>query len=258
MINYSSISVLGMRVDMVQIEDVIKILEQWIVNKNFGNYIIISNANDAVISKKDARVREAVNKSSLSVPDGISLIIISRLLGFKLKRRVYGPDLMWNFLRYSEKKGYSHFFYGGSKNTLEKLVFNLKEKIPGLEIMGYYSPPFRNLDEDEDTKIIDRINDLSPDILWVGLGCPKQQIWMYKHKDRLKVPAMVGVGAAFDFIAGTKLQAPTWMRNNGLEWLFRFATEPKRLWRRYLVNGSLFIFYAGAELLKKCSSRQKT
>jgi len=244
------ISFCKMRVDMIQIPEVIKFMEEWIIHKNFGNYIVISNANDAVTSKKSKEIQEATNNSSLSVPDGISLILLARLYGYPLKRRVYGFDLMNEFLSLSGKKGYSHFFYGSTDNTLEKLRLNLKKKMPNLKIKGFYSPPFRKLTEVEDKEIIEMINRASPDVLWVGLGCPKQQLWMYEHKDKLKIPVMVGAGAAFDFVAGTKSQAPRWMRDNGFEWLFRLVTEPKRLWKRYLIGNAIFLWFFFKEFIK--------
>jgi N-acetylglucosaminyldiphosphoundecaprenol N-acetyl-beta-D-mannosaminyltransferase len=249
--------VMGMRIDLVQIPDVIKRISGWIENKEQGNYIVVSNANDVVASKKDAKVKKAANASNLSVPDGISLVLLARLMGSHIKKRVYGPDLMLDFLKLAESRGYSNFFYGTTQETLSLLVNNLRFKFPKLKIAGTYSPPFRLLNELENKEIIDIINKASPDVLWVGLGTPKQQLWMYEHKDNLKVPVMVGVGAAFDFLAGIKLQAPRWMRDNGFEWLFRFASEPKRLWRRYLINNSLFVFYVTLELISKAFTLNK-
>ena len=238
-----------MRLDLVQIPDVLNIMQQWIVSKGYGNYIVIANANDMVMGKKNYFIRKTINESSLSVPDGISLVMLSRIYGYPLKKRVYGPDLMLKFLKVAEDKGYSIFFYGSTQQTLGLLTKNLKFRFPHLQIAGIYSAPFRDLTEDEDRKITEKINQASPDVLWIGLGCPKQQLWMYEHKNKLKVPVMVGVGAAFDFLAGTKSQSPRWIRDNGFEWLFRLITEPKRLWRRYLINGSLFIYYLGKELI---------
>lgn len=256
-----SINILGMKVDMVQTSEVIKIMENWIRNKEYGNYIVISNANDSVISKQNREVRQAVNNSSLSVPDGISLVLLARLYGYSLKKRVYGPDLMLEFLKTTSHKNYSHFFYGATDNVLTRLISNLKQDFPNLKVAGVYSPPFRSLTRFEDNQIVTMINAASADILWVGLGCPKQQLWMYRHQHKLKVPVMVGVGAAFDFLAKLKPQAPRFIRDNGFEWLFRFVSEPKRLWKRYLVNGSLFLYYGGKQivndfLLKKTKQNQ--
>ncbi len=251
------LNIFGMRLDMVQIPEVIEIIQGWIENKNCHNYITLLTANEAVLGRRDAKARDTVNCSSLAVPDGISLILFSRLCGHNLKRRVYGPELLIEFLKTTEGKNYSHYFYGSTDEVLQRLVSGLKKKFPKLKVAGAYAPSFAELATEEEIKIINTINSLHPDVLWVGLGGIKQQLWMYRNKDKLQIPAMIGVGAAFDFIAGTKPQAPAWMRNNGLEWLFRLVTEPKRLWRRYLINGSLFVFYLIKELLIKRVSRQK-
>lgn len=248
---YNSINILGMRVDMVQIPDVLARMEEWIRDRTKCKYICISNANDAVLSKKDNRVREAVNSSALSVPDGISLILLGRFYGYNLKRRVYGPELMEEFCRLAENKGYINFFYGGAEGVPERMRDNLLRKFLGLKINGVYSPPFRRLSEEEDREIVNMINKACPDVLWIGLGCPKQQLWMYEHKNKLNVPVMVGVGAAFDFHAGAKKQAPKWMRENGLEWFFRLITEPKRLWKRYIVDGLYFLYNIVFEIIFK-------
>lgn len=252
-----SISILGMRVDMIQIPETIELMEDWIVHKSHGHDIVVSNANDAVICKKNFMVQEAINSSSLSVPDGISLIILARWHKFPLKKRVYGPDLMDEFLKKAQKTEYTNFFYGATDLVLEKLVSNLKERFPSLKIAGSYAPPFRELTQAEEESNIEIINKACPDVLWVGLGCPKQQLWMHRNKNKLKVPVMVGVGAAFDFFAKTKPQAPHWVRDNGFEWLFRLITEPRRLWKRYLINGSLFFFYCLGELVCLCLSKNR-
>jgi len=244
------INIYGMKVDMIQIPGVIEAMEGWIKDKSFGNYIVISNANDAAISRSDSKVKQAVNESSLSVPDGFSLILLARLNGHPLKRRVYGPDLMHDFLKVSESKGYSHFFYGSTEDILNKLKLRFKKEFPSLKLAGVYSPPFGSITKEKEEEIVDKINRASPDVLWVGLGCPKQQLWMHRHRDKFKVPVMVGVGAAFDFIAKAKAQAPNWMRDNGLEWLFRLSTEPKRLWKRYLVANWLFLWFFLREFIR--------
>ncbi len=249
MLSSNCIDILGMRVNMVQMAEVIKTMEEWIIDKSQVNYIVASNAYDAVVSKKNIKVREATNSSNLTVPDGISLVMLLRIYGYPLKKRVYGPDLMLEFLKLAEVKGYSNFFYGSTREILNLLVSNLRVKFPRLNITGSYSPPFRELSSEEDKEVVDMINNASPDVLWVGLGTPKQQLWMYEHKDKLKAPVMVGVGAAFDFLAGTKPQAPRFIRDNGFEWLFRLITEPRRLWKRYIINGSLFVYYIAREVI---------
>lgn len=244
------IDVLGMRVDIVQIPDVLSQMEEWIQRKALGNYIAVSNVDSVVCSRSDGNFKNAVNCSTLSVPDGMALVVLARYYGYSLKRRVYGPELMEEFCKLAEDKGYSNFYYGATDQVLKKLKEKLLQKYPKLKIIGTYSPPFRQMTADEDQYVIDMINQSNPDILWVGLGCPKQEIWMYEHKNKINIPVMAGVGAAFDFHAGTKKQAPKWMREHGLEWFFRLATEPRRLWKRYLVGNTIFIYNIALEIVK--------
>ena len=243
--------VLGVRIDLVQIPKVLEIVSGWIENKEQGKYIVVSNAYDVVVCRRDPRIKNAVNSSALTVSDGISLVLLARIKGFSVKKRVYGPDLMLNFLKVAQEKGYSSFFYGTTEATLGLLLRHLKSEFPSLKISGCYAPPFGEMTKEEDEKVIALINGAKPDVIWVGLGCPKQQLWMYSHKDAFRVPVMVGVGAAFDFLAGVKPQAPLWIRDNGFEWLFRLVTEPKRLWRRYLIDYPLFVYYVLVELAFK-------
>ncbi|MBU1112922.1 MAG: WecB/TagA/CpsF family glycosyltransferase, partial [Candidatus Omnitrophica bacterium] len=203
-----------------------------------------------VMNVQDEVIKESVNNSNLTIPDGFSLIMLGRLHGYPLVKRAYGPDLMFEFLKLAEKKGYSSFFYGSTEETLKSLVDNLKKKLPDLIIAGTLSPPFRELSEEEKKEQINIINQAHPDLVWVGLGTPKQQLWMYEYKDKLKVPVLVGTGAAFDFLAGSKAQAPRWMRDNGLEWVFRLVTEPRRLWKRYLIGNSVFLWLFLKEFVK--------
>jgi N-acetylglucosaminyldiphosphoundecaprenol N-acetyl-beta-D-mannosaminyltransferase len=187
------------------------------------------------------------------------MLLLAKIYGYDLKERVYGPDLMIEFFKSDCNREYSHFFYGSIPSTLNQLRERLNLKFSNLEIAGFYSPPFRTLTEKEDAEIIKMINASCPDVLWVGLGCPKQQLWMHEHKDSLKVPVMIGVGAAFDFLAGTKKQAPRWMQRSGLEWLFRLLTEPKRLWRRYILGYAFFLYLICRELIngKLCLNLRK-
>lgn len=255
-LTHKFITVCGLKVNIVQIPDIIGLIESWIKERNNTAYIVTTNANTIVLGRKDHRIQEAVNHSDLSIADGYSLVFFSRFYGHAFEERAYGPDLMLEFLNLSEEKGYSNFFYGSTDETLKLLVKSLKDKFPRLKIAGYYSPPFGASVKSEE-KEIEIINKTNPDVVWVGLGGVKQELWMYEHKDKLDVPVLVGVGAAFDFLAGTKPQAPSWMREAGLEWLFRLITEPKRLWRRYLVNNTLFIYFVVVELLLKIFTIQK-
>jgi len=244
------INICGMKVNIIQIPEVIKVMEGWIRGQDTGKYITVSNALDVVLGKKDSSIRDAVNNSSLSVPDGISLVLAARAYGYSLEKRVYGPDLLLEFLRATQDKNYSHFFYGTTSKTLKRLDASLRKQFPKLKISGTCPSLFRKMTEEEDSKFIEVINNSQTDVLWVGIGCPLQELWMHEHKDKLKVPVMVGVGAAFDFLSGTKPQAPRWIRDNGFEWLFRLVSEPKRLWKRYLVGNSIFLWLFLNEFVK--------
>jgi N-acetylglucosaminyldiphosphoundecaprenol N-acetyl-beta-D-mannosaminyltransferase len=169
----------------------------------------------------------------MTVPDGMAIVWILKLKGHRHVRRVYGPDLLKAACKYGLEKGYRHYFYGGASGVTEKLVQKIRTDFPSLQIAGTFTPPFRPLTTEEDEEVIHQINKAEADIVWVGLGSPKQEFWMQTHLGRLHVPVMVGVGAAFDFLSGSKPQAPLWMQRNGFEWMFRFFNEPKRLWPRY-------------------------
>jgi N-acetylglucosaminyldiphosphoundecaprenol N-acetyl-beta-D-mannosaminyltransferase len=192
-------------------------------------------------ARHDASFRDILNCASMVVPDGMPLVWLGRLKGHPLKRRVYGPELMLDFCERSARKGFRHFFYGGGPGVANKLADDLSNRFPGLVIAGTSSPPFRNLTEGEEKELVNQISQAAPDILWVGLGTPKQERWMHEHSSRLGAPVLVGVGAAFDILSGEKKQAPAWMREHGLEWFFRLLQEPKRLWRRYILCGSEFL-----------------
>jgi N-acetylglucosaminyldiphosphoundecaprenol N-acetyl-beta-D-mannosaminyltransferase len=241
--------VLGVRVDAVQIPDVIAQMEQWIARRDTCHYIAVTNVHVLMEARHSPSFRMVLDSADLCVPDGMPLVWIGRSRGYPLKHRVYGPDLLLDFCQETNAKGYRHFFYGGAPGVPEALAAKLKCKFPMLEVAGTYSPPFRSLTSEEDARVVEMINGAAPDVLWVGLGCPKQESWMYEHCKQLRVPVLVGVGQAFDLHAGRLKQAPAWMREHGLEWLFRLMAEPRRLWRRYLIYNSEFVFSELLELL---------
>lgn len=245
-----SFPVLGVRVHAVQIPEVISQMEHWIAERSFGHTIVAANAHVVIEAQEDPRVKEAVNAADLVMPDGMPLVWLGRRRGFPLKERAYGPGLMEAFLSTSAAKGYRHFFYGSTPETLKALTQKVQERFGKVEIAGSHSPPFRPLTREEDEEIVEMLNAAQPDVLWVGLGCPKQELWMYAHKERLRIPVLAGVGAAFDFLAGVKPRAPRWMQQSGLEWLFRLLSEPRRLWRRYLVKGGKFVALVVREEVK--------
>lgn len=240
MTKWESFKILGVNVAAVRISDVIRQMDEWIEEKSFGHYIAVTNTHVVTESWLNPEYRKVLNTADFVVPDGMPLVWLARLGGHPLKRRVYGPELMETFFKEMGQR-HRHFIYGGKPGIPERLMDNLSESYPGIQFAGSYSPPFRQLTDDEDREIVDMINDLEPDVVWVGLGAPKQEKWMYDHRNELRVPLMVGVGAAFDFLAGVKSQAPSLFRENGFEWLWRLMSEPRRLWRRYLLYGPLFI-----------------
>jgi len=241
--------ILGVRFAALQIPDVIQKIEDWILHGRCAHYVTVSNVHSVVESQQDAHLKQTLNGSDLNVPDGMPIIWLGRRQGYNLPRRVYGPELFIEFCSETLARNYRHFFYGGAPDVVQALVDNLKERLPGFQVAGYYSPPFRPLTVDEDLRVVEMINTAAPDVLWVGLGCPKQEFWMGMHREQLAVPAIVGIGQAFDIYAGKLRQAPIWMRENGMEWLFRLLLEPRRLWRRYLVYNTRFIIWLLLEAL---------
>lgn len=216
------------------------------INENLdelkGNYICVSNVHTTVMAHEDKTYRLVQSSGAMRLPDGKPLSIISKLKGFKDAQRVTGPDLMEEIFKISEEKKYTHYFYGSTEETLYKLEKKLKIKYPKLKIVGEYSPPFRKLTEEEDIKIVEDINKVKPDFVWVGLGAPKQEIWMYEHKIRIN-SLMIGVGAGFDYHSENIKRAPKWMQKYSLEWFYRLMQDPKRLFRRYIETNIKFIFY---------------
>lgn len=207
-----------------------------------GDYICVSNVHTTVMAYEDEEYRKIQNSGAMALPDGGPLSFISRKRGFKEAERVTGPDLMGEIFRLSEEKGYTHYFYGSTVETLNELKKNLKLEYPKLNVVGMYSPPFRKLTEKEDNEVTKFINLSNPDFIWIGLGAPKQEIWMYNHKNRVD-GLMLGVGAGFDYYANKLKRAPKWMQNFNLEWLYRLYQEPKRLFKRYLITNIKFIKY---------------
>lgn len=183
-----------------------------------------------------------LNSADLFVPDGISLVWLAKLKGFSLKSRVSGADLMAAFFTEAQKNGWSSYFYGDTDQTLNQLKEELQAKYPGIKIAGMYSPPFRKLTEQEDQEIMKMINDAKPDVVWIGLGLPKQERWIFEHRERLQTSVVVGVGAAFKFLSGKIKRAPAWVGNMGLEWVWRLIFETKTTWRRVFIGGPVFIW----------------
>ena len=242
----SSRHILGQRVDYTTYERAAAQVLGMARNGQ-GGYVCISTVHMVMEGHDDQEFRQMVNAAELVTPDGMPLVWGLKLLGIKEATRVYGPKLTPEVCREATKQGVPVGFYGGTEKVLARMKANLLSDYPALNIAYIYSPPFRPLTEQEDTRIVQDIIASGPKVLFVGLGCPKQEWWMAAHKDRLPIP-MLGVGAAFDFIAGIKPQAPGWMQRLGLEWLFRLISEPRRLWRRYLYHNPRFLFKFALQL----------
>ncbi|HRL12033.1 MAG TPA: WecB/TagA/CpsF family glycosyltransferase [Aggregatilineales bacterium] len=241
-------NVLGVKVSAINIPMALDTIERWI-RTGEQHYVTITGVHGVIESQSDANLLEIHNRAGMVTPDGMPLVWMNHVQGNKHVSRVYGPDLMLAVCEASKEKGYKHFFYGGMDGVPELLKEKLTARFPHLQVVGMYSPPFRALTPEEDAAICQQIDDSGADIVWVGLSTPKQERWMSSHIGKFKAPVMVGVGAAFDFHAGLKKQAPKWMQKRGLEWFFRLVSEPRRLGKRYLINNPKFIGLVALQML---------
>jgi N-acetylglucosaminyldiphosphoundecaprenol N-acetyl-beta-D-mannosaminyltransferase len=223
-------------------------MEKWIQHGEHPHFVAVTGMHGVMEAQHSPVFKAILADAGLVVPDGMPLVWLGRRQGFSLRRRVYGPELMETFCKITAGR-YRHFFYGGAPRVPELLADKMRQRY-GIQVAGTYSPPFHPLSPEEEREVIQMIRAASPDVLWVGLSTPKQEKWMRAFRDRADVPVMVGVGAAFDFATGRAKQAPPWMQEHGLEWLFRLLTEPRRLWRRYLVHGAQFVWNVNLEILK--------
>lgn len=206
-----------------------------------GRYVCVTSVHGIVTAVRDGSFRRMLNGADMATPDGMPVVWAMRSFGVKEQTRVYGPNLMLALCEQAVKAGHRIYLYGALPETLDELILRLWTRFPGLQIAGYESPPFRALTPEEDAAAVQRILDSRADIVFVGLSTPKQERWMSSHRDKLPGVVMFGVGAAFDFHAGNLRQAPRWMQNSGLEWLFRLLMEPKRLWKRYVSIVPIFL-----------------
>jgi N-acetylglucosaminyldiphosphoundecaprenol N-acetyl-beta-D-mannosaminyltransferase len=235
------VSVLGVPLALTDYEHTMDWMDATIAHGETG-YICVAATHTIMVCHEDAELREAVLNSSLTVPDGQPLVWAMNALGGNLTDRVYGPDLMARFCDRAAQNGTRMYLYGGrNQGALVQLALNLRQRYPGVKIVGGYSPPFRDLSPDEEDGIVDEINRTKADVIWVGVGAPKQEKWMAAMRPRLDAAVLVGVGAAFDFHAGLVPQAPEWMQSAGLEWLYRMAQEPRRLGPRYVRYNPRFV-----------------
>lgn len=247
-----SVKILGSRVHLVSATRTVDHIENWIEVRNARcRQVIVTGFHGLLEAHKSRRIWSILNRAELWVPDGIAPVWLARLRGHRDVVRAPGTEIMQEFLERSQAKGYSSYFYGDTEETLTALCESITRNYPGHRIAGTYSPPFRPLTQSEEDAILERINFARPDVLWVALGMPKQDIWIHDRLENLRVPVAIGVGAAFAFVAGTVPRCPEWIGRAGFEWVYRFLKEPSKLWRRDLLDGPRFIFYAGMEFFRR-------
>jgi len=217
--------------DLTDYAGAIETIHRWKRQKSH-HFVAVVNPFSVILCRRDRQMNRAMAAAGLTLPDGTGIIWAAKLLGYNHSGRVTGPTLMLRLCDWGRGHGYRHFFYGGQSGVAERLARRLSERYPGLTVAGTFSPPFRPLELGETSAVIERINASRPDVLWVGLGAPKQEKWMYRHLGRIDVPVMIGVGAAFDFHSGNIKWAPPYLRRLGLEWAYRLMQEPRRMWKR--------------------------
>lgn len=231
--------ILGVNIAVTNMQETVSLIVSQ-TDRLKGKFICLSNVHTTVMSDKNEEYKKIQNAAFLALPDGSPLALVQRLRGYRGAEQVAGPDLMPALWKATEHTDISHYFYGSSQETIEALEKNLRKKYPGLKIAGMEAPPFRPLTKEEDEEAVKRMNDSGAAIVWIGLGAPKQEKWMYEHRETVNA-LMLGVGAGFDFHAGTVKRAPGWMRNHYLEWLYRLIQDPKRLWKRYVETNGKFL-----------------
>lgn len=232
-------NILGVQIAAINMEAALNYIQRNLKELS-GQYICISNVHTTVMSYEDKTYRKIQNHAVLALPDGKPLSVLCRKKGFLKADRVTGPDLMEEIFRRSKECGYRHYFYGSKPETLKVLEQKLKEQYQ-LDIVGMYAPPFRKMTEEEDREAVDRINMVEADFVWVALGAPKQEQWMYTHQRKVQ-GLMIGIGAGVDYFAGNIKRAPIWMQKCSLEWAYRLWQEPKRLFKRYLITNTKFLW----------------
>ena len=234
------VDVLGVPLSAGTMSNALDEVSRWVVDREPA-FAIFRDVHGIMESQRRPEVLEAHRRAGLVACDGMPMVWASRWAGVRNAERVYGPDFMLALCARAEAEGWKSFFYGGKVGVAERLSIRLRGQFPGLCVVGEYSPPFRPLTSVEDAAVVEMIDDSGADLVWIGLSTPKQELWMAEHVGRLRAPALLGVGAAFDFLAGEVRQAPRWIRRSGFEWVFRAAMEPRRLGRRYLRNNPAFV-----------------
>jgi N-acetylglucosaminyldiphosphoundecaprenol N-acetyl-beta-D-mannosaminyltransferase len=234
------VNVLGVGISLINMRMALDEIDGWITSGD-RRYVSVCTVHTVMECRRDASLRRIVNRAGMTTPDGMPLVWLSRLAGHGYVSRVYGPDLMLAEMEASVNRGHRHFFYGGRAGVADRLAETMRRRFPGVQIVGTISPPLASAEALCTDEAAANIDAARPDIVWVGVSSPKQERWMACMRSRLRAPVLIGVGAAFDFHTGSVRQAPRWMQRSGLEWLFRLVQEPRRLWRRYLIDNPWFL-----------------
>lgn len=242
------VNILGIGVHALTMPLAVELVEQALRKGNKG-YVCVTGVHGIMEAQNDSKLEKALNSSFLTTPDGMPTVWFGRARGHAEMERVFGPDLMLEVCRMSVEKGYTHFLYGGAEGVAEELRDELEQRFPGIKISGVYTPPFRPLDENEEKDLIRIVAKIKPDLFWVGISTPKQDLFMHEYIEKLDTKLMLGVGAAFDFHTGRIKDSPNWVKKAGLQWLHRLLQEPRRLWKRYLYHNPRFVYLALSQLL---------
>lgn len=248
------VQVLDSYIDVITWDGALARLSAWAAHRE-SRYVCICNVHSVVTASQDMRFGHVVNSADMATPDGAPVAWLIRRLGYVEQLRINGPDLMWRYCEGAQSRDEPMFFFGSTEETLSTLKTKLLSAFPNLKVAGMISPPFRIFTPEEDAAIVEEINASGAGVVWVSLGCPKQEIWMAAHRGRINA-VMVGVGAAFDYHAGVTKRAPKWMQDYGLEWFYRLVSEPQRLWKRYLVTNTLFVLGTAGQLVRNWAKKR--
>ena len=233
--------VLGVKVSALDLKRAVELADRWVAAGSPG-YVCLTGVHGVMEAQANSELCRVLNQAVINAPDGMPMTWMGRLQGFPEMNRVFGPDFMTEMCRISVDRGYRHFLYGGGPGVAGQLRDTLQSKFAGIRVVGTYTPPFRDLTREEEEEVRKQVRDARPDILWVGLSTPKQELFMAQYMDRLQVPLLVGVGAAFDYHTGRIRDCSNWIKRSGLQWLHRLMQDPRRLWRRYLRNNPAFLW----------------
>jgi len=246
----TKMNILGIKLDCLSYSDMFPIFNKWLSDKSSRSHSLAAvNVNCCVTSLFDKRLLSLYNSADLVGIDSMPFLRWARLFHNKKSDRFYPPDMIFEIAAKAKEHGYTFFFYGGSPGAPDKMEEYLTQRYEGLKVVGKYSPPFRPLTEEEDAEVCEMINRAKPDFLWIGLGSPKQDVWISEHREKIRGTIMIASGALFDFLSGRIKQAPVWIRQSGFEWLYRLTKDFRRLWVRYTVYNLVFLFMFGLQLI---------